>query len=295
MKQADQVETRYVPGLPFDTYRTIGRGKKDQVLVVNASILKKGTALEMKAALYDEDEDVSKVNEACVLGNTVHHAVLEPECMEAGEFDKHYCWCPTAGLNTRAAQKAKRMNKGLILTNEAIVEDAKRMRDSIMKHDFARHILENSWDRELTGIAYDKDFGIVRKIRIDATGGDGVEANGWAPWIADIKTVRPDRFQVTAFASECRRNGYGIQFPYYLDTDEMITGRRRDHVYVIAVQNKAPFMTRVFEVTHESLEIGRELYRERLGMLCTAHETKQWEGFEHENPCPQLEIYKQIA
>lgn len=266
---------QYQPGLSFRRYREIGQGQP--ILTVNASLLKQPTPLHAKYAMESDDG----ASEALSVGDALHKAVLEPDAFD-NHFDDFYMWSPTKGLDTKAACEARAMNPDKILLNEDMVEKIKRMREAIYRHPDASKMLETCTLRELSGVAGDKDFGIVRKIRIDACEGDGTPGKPWTDYLVDIKTTR----KIHSPGYDIKEFKYDIQAAFYLDTDAMITGKPRQCFYFIFVSNVPPYCARVKPLLPEQIEKGREIYKHRLAALAQAALDGQWCAYEHEGITP---------
>jgi len=266
---------RYEPGLSFNRYREIGKGSP--ILTVNASLLKEPTPLHAKHAMADNEG-----KNCFALGDAFHKAILEPESFDKN-FDEFYLMSPTLGLDTKQAAQARFLNPNHILINQEILDQIKWMRDALYKHSTIAHLLGQCSHRELTGVVEDKDYGIVRKIRIDACQGIGTEGEMWSPYLMDIKTER----EIMMFGYNLRKYGYDIQGTYYLDTDAMITGRRREAFFFIVVSSTKPYCARLHYLIPERMEIARQTYTKRLAALCAAFSHQRWEAFEHETePVP---------
>jgi hypothetical protein len=269
-------QTAYQPGLSFRRYREIG--KDLPILTVNASILKQPTPLHAKYAMEDDDG----ASEALSVGDALHKAILEPDAFD-NHFDDFYMFSPTKGLDTKAAIEARVMNPDKILLTPEHVEKIKHMRNAIYRHKLANFLLQKCDQRELSGVAPDKDLGIVRKIRIDACQGVGNPGEEWSPYLIDVKTTR----NIIDFHRDVRNFNYDIQAAFYLDTDAMITGRPRQSFIFIAVSNTPPYCARVYGLVPEQIEKGRMIYQRRLAALATAFLEKSWEAWENEGePVP---------
>ena len=289
-KETKNINARYEPGLSFSQYRQIGMHENDKgVLVVNATTLKKRTAVEMKAVIDGGEEKYSR---ALVLGDIVHRAVLEPKGFEDDE-NNSWVLCPTKGLDTVKARGLRELYPEKIVVTQELVDTAKMIRDQVLKNDRCREILESCENRELTGICPDPDLGLVRKIRIDATTGTGdpEQSKMWAPFLVDLKTCRAQSFHLDHWSREAARLGYHVQFGFYWETDALITGRgKRDHFYVILAMNEPPFLTRLVEIDRTSLEAGVEIAKDRMGRLADAWVNNEFFGYEHETEIPLVNI-----
>lgn len=265
------MNTTYQPGLSFRHYREIGKGQP--ILTVNASLLKEPTPFHAKYKM-DGNDGASR---ALSLGDGLHKAVLEPEAFDS-KFNDFYMWSPTKGLDTKAAIEARIMNPDKILLTEDMVDEIKRMRDAIYRHDLAAHLLGKCSQRELTGVAPDKDLGIVRKVRVDACQGIGTPGEEWSPYLMDIKTTG----NIMDFRWEIKKWNYDIQAAYYLDTDAMITGKPRPNFIFIAVSNLPPYCARVYGLVPEQIDKARDIYKRRLTALADAFIHQKWEAWDHE-------------
>jgi hypothetical protein len=170
------------------------------------------------------------------------------------------------------------MNPDKILLNEEHIEKIKRMREAVYRHKLASHLLSKCDQRELSGVAPDKDLGIVRKIRVDACQGIGNPGEEWSPYLVDIKTTR----NIMDFHREVKKFYYDIQSAFYLDTDAMITGKPRTSFIFIAVSNTPPYCARVYGLIPEQIDKARDIYKRRLAALATAYLERSWDAWEHE-------------
>jgi hypothetical protein len=261
----------YQPGMSFRHYRNIG--KDLPILTVNASLLKEPTPLHAKYKMDGNDG----ASEALSLGDALHKAVLEPESFD-NHFDDFYMWSPTKGLDTKAAIEAREMNPDKILLVPDQVEQVKGMREAIYRHKLCRFLLDKCTQRELSGVAPDKDLGIVRKIRVDACDGIGIPGQSWSNYLLDIKTTR----NIHEFHREVRKFNYDIQGAYYLDTDAMITGKPRSSFILIAVSSVKPYCARVYGLTPEQIDKARDIYKRRLAALADAYIHRSWTAWDDE-------------
>lgn len=265
------MNTAYESGLSFRRYREIG--KDSDILTLNASLLKEPTSLHAKHKMDDADG----TSDALSIGDALHKAVLEPEAYD-NDFDKHYMMSPTKGLATKKAIEMRALYPDHILLNEDMIEQVERMRDAIYRHKLAAKLLETCTERELTGVAADPDMGVVRKIRIDACQGTGEAGQMWSPYLIDIKTTR----DILGFAYQVRKFAYDVQAAFYLDTDAMITGKRRENFIFICVTNTAPYCARIYALPPTLIEKARDIYMRRMGAIVTASANHQWEAWENE-------------
>jgi len=261
----------YQPGMSFRHYRNIG--KDLPILTVNASLLKEPTPLHAKYKMDCGDG----ASEALSLGDALHKAVLEPDAFD-NHFDDFYMWSPTKGLDTKAAIEAREMNPDKILLIPDMVDKVKGMREAIYRNKLSSHLLSKCNQRELSGVAPDKDLGIVRKIRVDACQGIGNPGEEWSPYLVDIKTTR----NILKFRREIIEFNYDIQAAFYLDTDAMITGKPRSSFLFIAVSSVKPYCARVYGLTPEQVDKARDIYKQRLAALADAYIHRHWSAWDDE-------------
>lgn len=262
----------YQPGLSFRRYREIGSGSP--ILTVNATLLKEPTPLHAKFAMENNKPD----SEALCLGDAVHKAILEPDAFE-NHFEDFYMLCTTSGLDTKKARDQRILYPDKILLSQEMIDQIRWMRDAVYRHRLAANLLSQCSHRELSGVAPDPEFSIVRKIRIDACRGLGQAGEQWSPFMLDLKTTR----NIAEFRREIFKHHYDIQAAYYQDTDAMITGRPRETFLFIAVSNTAPYCARVHGLLPDQIAKARDTYRNRLAALVTAAANNQWEAWDHES------------
>jgi len=286
----------YEPGLSFRRYRQYRRDLDADMPVINASILKGRTTIDMKADVYpdEEAEEKSEGKEAFVLGDAVHKAILEPAVFS--DPWNYFLKAETKGIDTVKAIQARKLNPDKIVIDSEgkIFERATAIRKAVWGDDHAmRWIAPEGVAKphtELTGIAPDPDGEFIRKIRIDLCVGIDPETDEMGDYLLDIKTCRAESLFPHRFQYVIRDLGYHVQAAYYLDTDSIIrTGspdNPRDKYIIVAVESTYPYKVIVYELSKERLDEGRELYKDRLGMLAFAISNNRWEGFQYESPYP---------
>jgi hypothetical protein len=263
---------QYQPGLSFAQYRAVGEGS--QILTVNSSLLKEPTPLHAKMAM-----EGGKDGPALALGDALHKAILEPQIFEE-HFEDFYITSVTKTWDSKANERLALLYPDKIILTQDQIDQVKWMRDAIYKHHLASRLLRACDERELTGIAPDPETGIVRKIRVD-----GRSSRPDSQFLLDIKTAR-DLLE-SKFYYDARKFGYHVQGAYYLDTDAMITGRRRQQFIILGVTNCKPYYARVYTIPPEDLDEGRIIYQHRMASLVNAVAKNEWFAFEHESdPVP---------
>lgn len=95
--------------------------------------------------------------------------------------------------------------------------------------------------------------------------------------LVDLKTTRdasPDRFKWDAI-----RMGYEIQMGDYAQAFEDLNGHPPRDVYLIAVENKAPFAVTTWRLTPAALDKGKRTAAECLQRLLECEQTGVWPGY----------------
>lgn len=301
----DACSNEYKYGLPFTSYR-------DKLHGVNSSLLKRNTSSEMLSDLEpDEDElgaddKLPAEKHAFAQGEAVHASVLEPHLFDpGGDIEQYFQLVASKTLTTQEARQAHHACPERPVVTEAIIEKAKRARDQLMKHDRVRWIMDKADKKEASGQVwssttedlpgFDNSVGYVRKWRVD-----------WLPtyreanWMADLKTISDgDKIHsAVRLGYHCRTYGYNAQAAYYLDSHELLTGKRLDRMFFVFIagpfgpadkpkEKGKPYMARIFEMPNLTLpgsavQDGREVYQERASILLQAAHDDQWTAYEHE-------------
>jgi exodeoxyribonuclease VIII len=95
------------------------------------------------------------------------------------------------------------------------------------------------------------------------------------PYIVGLKTARDCRPFV--FGSQCAKLGYHLQFAFYADGYEAITGKRPSLIEIV-VESAPPHATAVYRVTEDVLAQGRDEYLRLLDILTECEITGDWPG-----------------
>lgn len=247
-------------GLTFEAY--------SEIPAINASVLKEPTAAHMLHVSCTGHETTPALDN----GTLVHAAILEPE-----KFPKLYIILPDDAPRKPSAKQrnAKKpsaetlaaiefwddFNKraaGRIQVTAEEIDIIEQQREAVMKHHFARTLIEAPGHNEATIETWDDEMQIMRKSRYDRLPGAG------ASFLLDIKTTRHE-LHPWAILSEVRSRGYALQCRSYMDVLNLASNDTRRQFYLIFVRNVAPFICRVFEL-NEDLP-GRNLLEEASSQL----------------------------
>jgi exodeoxyribonuclease VIII len=105
------------------------------------------------------------------------------------------------------------------------------------------------------------------KGRLDAVGSLGV---------VDLKTARDG--SPSAFGREVLRLEYHVQAAWYVDGYKAATGRELPWSWVV-VEAGEPHVVQVYRADEETLQLGRERYRELLDLLHACGRNNAWPGY----------------
>lgn len=95
------------------------------------------------------------------------------------------------------------------------------------------------------------------------------------PILVGLKTSRDCRH--FAFGSQAAKLGYHLQWAYYFDGYEGITGKR-PKVVEIVVENEAPHAVVVYVIPDDIIQQGRDEYMVLLEQLAECERTNSWPG-----------------
>lgn len=253
----------------------------------NGSTFLHDTPAEMKCEAMRPPE----LNYAFSLGDAFHIATLEPDRFdkEHGE-EEYFQYVPGGkGLKTKAAEEAFKADPSKPLVTPELISKARYMRDAVLKNHLARKLLSAKADKELSGFAWDNDFGCIRKIRLDFS---PVKGN----YDLDLKSC--DSVNEIMFWNSVKKYKYGAKSAFYADTAAMIRNEApRPYFYLVGVTgpkaesagvHDSPYMARVFEIGSPIDELslmaeGRAFYTDRLGKFANAARTNCWEAWENED------------
>ncbi len=113
---------------------------------------------------------------------------------------------------------------------------------------------------------------------------DGRACKGRVDWLTTVegerylvglKTTRDCRH--FAFGSQAAKLDYALQWAWYLDGYEIITGKV-PHVIEIVVENTAPYAVATYRIENDILLQGRDNYRELLKILGECEAVDNWPG-----------------
>lgn len=206
------------------------------------------------------------------IGSGAHVAAWEMPDLPAKVFNAG----PRPNFTTKEG-KAIREEKtadaaGRILLWESEFADAMGIRESILGHDFARSILENSEDdwNEAALRWIDDATGLRCKMKVDKMR---------FGWIADLKTasdISRDKFQ-----RDIMKIGRHVQAAQYCEGHMDLFGFGRPKFYWILVHSSAPYEVAVYQAGVDVIDEGKAVRSRALKGIAKSRKTGDWapEGY----------------
>lgn len=235
----------------------VNRDDYDRLAAINWSSLKhmlKSPAHFRYASLQEQTD-----TDAMVLGRCVHLATLEPE-----RFRREVAIWDGGTRRGKDWEEFKRANAGReILKPEpaalakAIGEAARAAAGPLLAHGKTEVTLQ--WTH-LNGLA--------AKGRVDFISDEF--------GIVDLKTCRSAAPH--DFSSASARMLYHCQAAYYCDGFELAEKKRVPYT-IVAVETTAPFVTAIYQLGEDVLQVGTETYQPLLDLLKSCREQSHWPGY----------------
>ncbi len=224
---------------------------------------------------YQHFKTFPKESDALTLGNAAHVAILEPE-----RFDRdHVVWMNRTAAGAMSPRKGKEWDafvtehEGQTILTPEEHEKVRGMANAVRGDSVAMGYLE-AGDPEVTMQWSDGVDGTPCRGRVD-----WLCAPGGRKHLVGLKTTRDCRHFV--FASQAAKLGYHLQWAFYADGYEAITGVV-PRVVEIVVESAPPHAVVTYFVPPDILEQGREEYRELLVILAKCQRENSWPGPETE-------------
>lgn len=228
---------------------------------LNASVLKKRTALDMLHLMAGEREE----KDCFDLGGNLHCAVLEPE-----RWEKSLVILPEDAPARPTARKinAKKpskdtvaaiewwkefdaQNAGKTVLTEEEHDQVVQMHDALLRHHRIRELLEAPGNNEVVVEAWDEEFGVMLKARFDRLPGGCFDGRGEAvpSFVIDIKTTSGNIDSDASMRGEILKWGYHIQARFYMRLLSLVLDEpARDVFYFPFVTTKAPYKSRLYKL-----------------------------------------------
>lgn len=174
-------------------------------------------------------------------------------------------------MSTKAAKewKAEQEAAGLIVVTDADLAKINGMTEAVLGHDLARSWLELPGNVEASMFATDPETGLMLRCRFDSLPDDERAS-------IDLKTTldaSPD-----GFSRRAHDLGYHVSRAHYLHTAELAGHPRREMVF-ITVENKAPYLVAVYQLSQPFAERGERRAAHARRLLKHCQETNTWPGY----------------
>lgn len=252
--RAGKIESR----VPFDAY-TKAPG-------VNISLLKE---LRRSPLHYQHAKTTPKESDALNLGNAAHVAILEPHRFERD----HAVWSKRTEAGSMAPRKGKAWDEfvGANAGKRVITIDEhdkiRGMQRAVRGHMGAMRYLE-SGDPEVS-----MSWRLGKRVCKGRV--DWLTVIDDAPHVVGLKTARDCRH--FPFASQAARLGYHLQWAWYFDGYEAITGTRARMIEIV-VESAPPHAVAVYVIPSDIIQQGRDEYQALLETLTHCELTGAYPG-----------------
>lgn len=225
---------------------------------INCSSLKK---IAKSPATYKYSLTAPKEeSKAFLIGSALHCLVLEPHL-----FYEQYIKDPGINKRTNAGKAEYEALKasGKIILSVDDWEQVLGMTDSVMNNLTAAKLLSSGSPEQtvLTEIE-----GVPAKCKIDWLRSPQI--------IVDLKTT--DDASEEGFARNIAKFGYDMQAAWYLDCTGL------DYFIFIVVEKSPPYLTNIFQMGQQSINVGRTKYLKALAQYKQCLESDYWPGYSEE-------------
>lgn len=160
-------------------------------------------------------------------------------------------------------------NPGAVILNRKEWDEAHRMADAIRANEVAARILF------LPGSVVEQTIlwqqGEVRRRSTPDVLGPG------ASYVAELKTTRCASPSVFKF--DARRMAYHAQLMDQSAAAEASTGRKPRDAYIVAVENKRPYVVQTFRLTPRDMDQGNRILRAWFEAYRVAASANSWTGY----------------
>jgi len=203
------------------------------------------------------------------LGIATHVAVLEPE-----RFDRDFSIWDRRTDSGRIARRhgkwwdaflAANAGKTILTEDESIL--AQEIALTVRRDPIAMKYLSTG-DPEVT-MEWEIE-GRLAKGRADWL--TSIEGK---PTLVGLKTTRDCRPMI--FGNQCAKLGYALQWSFYHDAFNTITGKRPQMIEVV-VETDAPHAVAVYIIPEDIIDYGREEYQTLLRLLAQCEQSGEWPG-----------------
>lgn len=212
--------------------------------------------LQYAHAVENGIEDTTRL----AMGRGVHTAVLEPQ-----KFPTEYAIFKGPRRQGKEWEAFKAVHDEDTILKLEEFEHAIAIAEAVYRHSKAAAYLAGT-EKEKSITWVDRETGLTCKARLDFVGDEH---------FGDLKSTGD--VDVYKFNGISARMLYHAQLAFYCDGLRAATGKSRRPV-VIAAEIKPPYDVAVYGVDEETLEVGREKYRELLAKVVAVRATGSRNG-----------------
>lgn len=221
--------------------------------------------LDQTPAHYLQPDSGGLESEALAVGTAFHTLILEPE--KAGAEIEVAPADMTRRQNVWADCASRASARGAVLVTRNEANTLSAMRSRVLAEPGIEVLLASTY-RELIIVWQDAATGIWCKARLDLLD------LGPTPYILDLKTTSDASER--SFAYSCRDYGYTLQAGMYLEGINALLGPDAVKGFIIiACEKDAPYRLEWYDMRRH-VEVGRKMFHELLGILCTCQRHNQW-------------------
>lgn len=204
-----------------------------------------------------------KPTRAMVIGSALHAAILEPDV-----FSKEYMLLKD--VSDRRASEYKEAVKvhgaDFVLTGTE-ADYVSGMQESARQNLEAQELLSRPGRAELSVFTTDPVTGVKVKCRYDWITDCGV--------VVDLKKTQDARAE--AFSRSILNYRYHVQHAFYTDVWEWETGEQLQEFKFLALEERMPHFSKLWQLDDVSVMIGRQLYREALNTYARCLDSGHWD------------------
>lgn len=203
--------------------------------------------------------------EALLIGRALHMLCLEPD-----SFDQNFYGMPRIDLRTKEGKLSKealeRAHPGKTGIKYEAFKDFPAIARNVRTDSVAKHFLSDL--KPEVSIFFERD-GVKCKARLDAW-------NEKLGCIVDIKTTENASRRV--FEKSIFNYGYYRQAAWYLQAART-QGLDAKHFVIIAVEKKAPFLTAVYRLKDDVIELAQKEINELMKLYIDCEKADHWPGY----------------
>ncbi len=245
---------------------------------------------------HPEDE-----TDALKIGHAFHTLTLEgKEVFDAAYVVASQCNGIKKSDGKRCENDGKIENAGLFFCGQHAPKDAaasgktvltasqftivQGMRNGILSIEECRMFIGSEGKNELTIVWRDEETGLLCKARID------MHRPTW-DGIGDLKTTMHAGPRDDQFPRSIKDYGYHRQAAFYLDGCKAV-GLPAKSFMVFPVEKEAPFVANAYQVSTETVELGRDQIRRNLKVFAACTASGHWPGYASDFPLISVPAYE---